>query len=266
MNLDFTGKRVVITGGSNGIGFACARTLAESGAEVWIFDLESEEPHRAAQALNARGVTADVTDADSLTRGFEEVVRSGSSVDIAVVNAGVGQPAGLLSTTDEDWSRTLAVNLTGAFRTVRAAAFHMMRQRRGSIVVTASTNSFDGEGELTAYNSSKAGLLGLVRTAANELGPYQIRVNAVCPGLIRTRLTASHFSQPNLLREYFRHVPLGRGGEPVEVAAAVTFLASDAASFITGTTLVVDGGQMATKYGPWEDTKADFSDGHWILR
>jgi NAD(P)-dependent dehydrogenase (short-subunit alcohol dehydrogenase family) len=142
----------------------------------------------------------------------------------------------------------------------------MSRQRHGSIVVTASTNSFDGEGDLTAYNSSKAGLLGLVRTAANELGPYRIRVNAVCPGLIRTRLTEAHFSNPELLRDYFRQIPLGRGGDPVEVAAAAAFLASDAASFITGTTLVVDGGQMATKYGPWDDAKADFSDGRWVLR
>jgi NAD(P)-dependent dehydrogenase (short-subunit alcohol dehydrogenase family) len=266
MNIDFSGRGAVVTGGANGIGFACARTLAESGADVWIFDLQSEEPARAAQALGARGLVADVTDPGSLSRAFEAVSSAGSAIDVAVVNAGTGRPATLLSTTDEDWLRTLAVNLTGAFSTVRAAAGHMVRQRRGSIVVTASTNSFDGEGDLTAYNASKAGLLGLVRTAANELGPYQIRVNAVCPGLIRTRLTKDHFSNADLLREYFRHVPLGRGGDPAEVAAAVAFLASDVASFITGTTLVVDGGQMATKYGPWDERMADFSGDRWTLR
>ena len=266
MNLNFSGKCAVVTGGANGIGFACARALAESGAQVWLFDLEREEPARAAQSLKGHGVAVDVTDAASLARGFETVVAAGCGIDVAVVNAGIGLPAKLLSTSDEDWARTLAVNLTGAFYTVRAAAAQMTRQRRGAIVVTASTNSFDGEGDLTAYNSSKAGLLGLIRTAANELGPYQVRINAVCPGLIRTRLTADHFSNAALLRDYFRHIPLGRGGDPAEVAAAVAFLASDAASFITGTTLVVDGGQMATKYGPWDETTAAFSGDRWILR
>ena len=118
-------------------------------------------------------------------------------------------------------------------------------------MLTASTNSFDGEANLVAYNASKSGLLGLLRIVANEWGPYGIRVNAVCPGLIRTRLTASSFSNASVLSEYFKQIPLGRGGEPDEVAQAVMFLASDLAAFITGATLVVDGGQMASKYGTW---------------
>lgn len=131
------------------------------------------------------------------------------------------------------------------------------------MVVTASTNSYDGEPNLSAYNVSKAGLLGLVRTVANELGPYRIRVNAVCPGLIRTRLTASHFSNPDLLAAYFREIPLGRGGDPQEVANAVLFLASDLASYITGATLLVDGGQMASKFGPWNEAGAKFDGERW---
>jgi NAD(P)-dependent dehydrogenase (short-subunit alcohol dehydrogenase family) len=105
-----------------------------------------------------------------------------------------------------------------------------------------------------------------VHTAANELGPYRIRVNAVCPGLIRTRLTEAHFSSPELLRHYFRHIPLGRGGEADEVAQAIAFLASDLASYITGATLFVDGGQMAAKFGTWSEDTADFRDGQWLLR
>ena len=101
---------------------------------------------------------------------------------------------------------------------------------------------------------------------ANELGPYQIRVNAVCPGLIRTRLTERHFSSPEVLRDYFRHIPLGRGGEPVEVAQACVFLASNLASFITGATLYIDGGQMAAKFGTWSDDSAEFREGRWHLR
>ena len=266
MNLDFSGKCAIVTGGANGIGLACARTLVASGARVWILDVEREQPERVAESIGARGLTGDVTDPDSLDRALSAVIAAGGALDVAVVNAGTVRMVKLLDTSDETWSRTLEVNLTGGFRSVRMAGAHMAGKRRGAIVVTASTNSFDGEEDLAAYNASKAGLLGLVRTAANELGPYQVRINAVCPGLIRTRLTAGHFSQPDILKDYFREIPLGRGGEPEEVAAAVAFLASDAASFITGTTLVVDGGQMATKFGPWRAADADFSEGRWKLR
>jgi NAD(P)-dependent dehydrogenase (short-subunit alcohol dehydrogenase family) len=136
----------------------------------------------------------------------------------------------------------------------------------GAIVLTASTNSFDGEENLVAYNASKAGLLGILHTAANELGPRGIRVNAVCPGLIRTRLTEQHFSNPSILKDYFRHIPLGRGGLPQEVANAAVFLASDLASYITGAALLVDGGQMAAKFGTWNETAAVFDHDHWRLR
>jgi NAD(P)-dependent dehydrogenase (short-subunit alcohol dehydrogenase family) len=106
----------------------------------------------------------------------------------------------------------------------------------------------------------------LLHTSANELGPYGIRVNAVCPGLIRTRLTQPSFDSPVVIQEYFRHIALGRGGEPDEVAAAAVFLASDLASYITGATLFVDGGQMAAKFGAWSEAAAEFADGRWTLR
>ncbi|HYO80583.1 MAG TPA: SDR family NAD(P)-dependent oxidoreductase [Bryobacteraceae bacterium] len=256
MNLQ--GKTAVVTGGSNGIGLACARRFAGAGAQVFVLD---QEPPTQTEGLSF--VRTDVTHLEQLEQGLQHA----GAVEVAAINAGMVRPAKLLSTTDEDWNQTLQLNLTAAFRTLRAVAAGMKAGGRGgSIVVTASTNSFDGEGDLTAYNASKAGLLGLVRTAANELGIYGIRVNAVCPGLIRTRLTQGHFDNPHLLRDYFRHIPLGRGGEPDEVGAAVLFLASDDASFITGTTLVVDGGQMASKFGPWSEDIADFEDGRWRLR
>ena len=262
MNIDFTGKNAVVTGGANGIGLACARVLAESGARVWLFDLEREKPDDVAKTLGGHGAVVDVTDASSLDKAFARV----GAVDVAVINAGTVMPAKLLATTDDIWTRTIGINLTGAFQTLRAAAKSMTQRRHGAIVMTASTNSFDGEGELTAYNASKAGLLGLLHTAANELGPYGVRINAVCPGLIRTRLTQAYFTNPAVLKDYFRHIPLGRGGEPEEVAKAVAFLGSDAASFITGTTLIVDGGQLATKYGMWTEDNAEFSTDHWVLR
>jgi NAD(P)-dependent dehydrogenase (short-subunit alcohol dehydrogenase family) len=263
-SLDFglSGKLAVVTGGANGIGFATAELLAANGASVAIFDLERENPQNAAKQIHASGFAVDVTSRESLDAAF----RATGTPDIVIANAGIAAEYDFLEQTTEAWERTLSVNLTGAFHTVQSAARLMKQRRGGAIVLTASTNSYDGEARLVAYNASKAGLLGLVHTAANELGPYQIRVNAVCPGLIRTRLTERHFSSPEVLRDYFRHIPLGRGGEPAEVAQACIFLASNLASFITGATLFIDGGQMAAKFGTWSEASADFRDGRWQLR
>lgn len=237
-------KTAIVTGGASGIGAAAVALLRSLGAEVHVFDLP----------------VVDVTSPESLRAAF-----AGAPVpDVVIANAGIGWPTPLGETGEEQWRRTIDVNLTGVFRTVQVAAERMRAAGRpGAIVLTASTNSYDGELNLIAYNASKAGVLGILHTAANELGPWGIRVNAVCPGLIRTPLTQGHFSQPELLQEYFRDIPLGRGGEPVEVARAMVFLASDAASFITGAALVVDGGQMATKFGPWDESFAEFVDGRW---
>jgi NAD(P)-dependent dehydrogenase (short-subunit alcohol dehydrogenase family) len=263
MPFDFSGKTAVVTGGANGIGFATARALASGGARLWILDLERERPADVAASLGGDGIPVDVTDRASLDAAFS---RTGAP-DILVANAGAVVRSELTSTSPQDWDHIIRVNLTGVFQTVQAAAVLMKIRRAGSIVITASTNSYDGEAMLAAYNASKAGILGLLHTAANELGPHRIRINAVCPGLIRTRPTQDHFfDNPEVLKDYFRHIPLGRGGEPDEVANASAFLASDLASFITGATLFVDGGQMASKFGTWNEESADFAGGRWTLR
>lgn len=262
MSFDFENKKVVVTGGANGIGLAISRAFAQAGASVWIFDVAGEKPQDVAESIGAQGLIADVTDRQSLERAFAEA----GELDIVAVNAGIGSQHPLSETTPEIWDRTLAVNLTGAFNTVQLAAERMKRRGGGAIVLTASTNSFDGEENLIAYNASKAGLLGILHTAANELGPFGIRVNAVCPGLIKTRLTAGAFGNPEIARPYLQQVPLGRGGEPDEVAQAVLFLASDLASYITGAALFVDGGQMASKFGCWREEVAEFDGKQWIRR
>src|SRR5581483_1135014 len=164
----FDGKNVVVTGGANGIGLAIARSFVAAGGAVWILDLDSENPAEVAQAIGAQACPADVRDRASLERAFAQI----PVPDVLIVNAGIGQTAPFAQTTSELWNRTLAVNLSGAFDTLQIAGQRMQQARKGSVVLTASTNSFDGEADLVAYNASKSGLLGILRTLANEWGPY----------------------------------------------------------------------------------------------
>lgn len=256
MPYGFADRRILITGGSNGIGWACSQAFARLGGQVWTLDREAPPDSSIVH------VPCDVTDPDSIERAFAQA----GDPDVVVANAGGAVLAPADETSLADWNRVVNLNLTGLFLTVQAAARRMKRLRRGAIVLTASTNSWDGEPMLAAYNATKAGVLGVLHTTANEFGPYGIRVNAVCPGLIRTRLTQASFDSPATIKPYFQHIPLGRGGEPEEVAACVTFLASDAASFVTGAALVVDGGQMASKFGTWNESFAEFRDGRWQLK
>jgi NAD(P)-dependent dehydrogenase (short-subunit alcohol dehydrogenase family) len=262
MQIDFTGRNIVVTGGANGIGHAIARAFVAGGASVSIFDLADTNPAETAAAFGASGYAADVTQPKSL----EDALAQSGDPDVFIVNAGVSTASPFDHTTTDVWDRTIAVNLTGAFYSMQIAARRMKPRRQGAIVVTASTNSFDGEPYLGAYNATKAGLLGLVHTAAGELGPYGIRVNAVCPGLIKTRLNATQFGSKDSLAAYLSQIPLGRGGQPEEVANAVVFLASDCASYITGATLFVDGGQMASKFGVWPQEDAIFDGERWVRR
>lgn len=261
MKIDFGGRRAVVTGGANGIGLAIAKGLVNADARVTVFDLEQETPMEIGKSFGADGIVADVTNRASLEAAFAQV----SDVEVLVANAGTVIPASLLDTSLESWNRTIAINLTGIFQTLQCAVHWMKPRRQGAIVLTASTNSYDGEENLIAYNASKAGLLGILHTAANELGPYGIRVNSINPGLIRTRLTAQHFAQPELLKTYFQGIPLGRGGHPEEVAAAAVFLASDQASYITGASLLVDGGQLTSKFATWKEPDAKYENGEWKL-
>jgi NAD(P)-dependent dehydrogenase (short-subunit alcohol dehydrogenase family) len=259
MEIRFQGRKAVVTGGVNGIGRAMAQRLAESGAEVFVFDVE-----QGSFDFPALLVPCDVTDRNSLRAAFD---RLGAPPDVVMANAGTSFVRPIEETTAEVWDKTLALNLTGVFLTLQEAAIRMKAAGRGgAIVVTAATNSYDGEEQLIAYNATKAGVLGIVHTAANELGPYGIRVNAVNPGLIQTRLTQSSFDEEAVVKPYFQAIPMGRGGRPAEVAAAAAFLASDWASYITGATLLVDGGQMCCKFGPWKESTAEFQEGRWRFR
>jgi NAD(P)-dependent dehydrogenase (short-subunit alcohol dehydrogenase family) len=220
----FAGKSALVTGGAQGIGRAVAAALAAEGAQVTVLDFDAEAAERA-----------------DVRRAVETCVERHGGLDVVSANAGVAIVEPFLETDDATWERILAVNLHGAFRTIQESA-RAMRDHGGAIVVTTSTNAFWPETGTSAYTASKHGLLGLVRNAAIDLGHHGIRVNAVAPGIVRTRLATFLTEDPVEGPKYLENVPLGRFAEPEDIAKAIVFLASDDAAYITGEQLVVDGG------------------------
>jgi 3-oxoacyl-[acyl-carrier protein] reductase len=237
----FAGKSALVTGGAQGIGRAVATALVAEGAQVTVFDFDAEAAQRTAAELGCVAVAGDVARRDDVRRAVETCVERHGGLDVVSANAGIAAVGPFLETDDATWERILAVNLHGAFRTIQESARAML-DRGGAIVVTTSTNAFWPETGTSAYTASKHGLLGLVRNAAIDLGHHGIRVNAVAPGIVRTRLATFLTEDPVEGPKYLENVPLGRFAEPEDIAKAITFLASDDAAYITGEQLVVDGG------------------------
>ncbi len=246
----FADQVAIVTGSANGIGLATARRLASEGAAVVIADMDYAEADRAAQGIKAEGgkalpVQVDVTERSAVETMLATVLEHYNHVDVLCNIAGIALGEHFLEISDEKWHKTLAVNLTGVFLCSQVVVRHMVEGRiEGRIVNMASTNGLVGEADLTAYNASKFGVVGMTMTMAIDLAPYNIRVNSVCPGLIKTRLTASARNDPQWTADYLKKIPLNRFGEPEEVAAAVAYLASTDSGFITGHQLVIDGGQL----------------------
>ncbi|HEX8999506.1 MAG TPA: SDR family NAD(P)-dependent oxidoreductase [Blastocatellia bacterium] len=248
----FTNKIAVITGGGGEIGRATAHRFAREGATALIVDLNRELAEKVAEEITAAGgaawaYEADVAQRDQVEALADAVIQRHGKIDILCNIAGIAPPAPFLETSDENWNATLDVNLKGVFLCSQVVARRMIALgTKGGIVNMASTNGLVGEVGLVAYNASKFGVVGLTMTIAIELAPHGIRVNAVAPGMIRTRLSQAVLeADPELARTYFQDkIPMARFGEPEEVAAAVAFLASEDASFITGHSLVIDGGQL----------------------
>lgn len=250
------GGHALVTGGGSGIGLACARAFLADGARVTIAGRSADRLQGAVAELSAlgevRSAVLDVADETAVGQ-VVDAADAWSPLTIAVANAGLGGLAPLTDTRDDDWQRILQTNLTGTFYTFKHAARVMQRAGRGALCAISSIAAVRTHRFMHAYVVSKAGIDMLVRNTADELGASGIRVNSVCPGLVDTDLAAGLFATEPVLRSYMDNIPLGRTGEPDDIARAVRFLCGPESSWITGTVLSVDGGQHLRR-GPDYDT------------
>jgi 3-oxoacyl-[acyl-carrier protein] reductase len=241
------GKSAIVTGAGRGIGKAIAQRFLEEGARVMICDLEPERLQAAGEELAAIGTVqsevVNVTSREEVERLVDRAKEEFGRIDVLANNAGISRFEPFLEITDENWNDTLAINLTGVFLCSQVVATEMKNQGSGAIVNMGSTNGILGEEGLAHYNASKAGVILLTKTMAIELAPHNVRVNSVCPGFILTELQLESGMSQETIQDYTSMIPLNRYGRVEEVANAFAFLASDEASFSTGTDLVVDGGQ-----------------------
>ena len=231
------GKLALVTGGSRGIGRAIALELGRAGAEVVVgYRTGREEAEAVATEIGGRAVEADVSDAESA----KALVEAAGDLDVLVNNAGLTRDGLLVRMSDDDWRTVIDTNLSSVFYTCRAATRPMMRKRAGSIVNISSIVGVHGNWGQTNYAASKAGIIGFTKSLARELGSRNVRANVVAPGYVTTQLTDVLPEEATTVM--LQNTPLGRLGDPDDVAGAVRFLCSDAAAFVTGDVLLVDGG------------------------
>lgn len=251
----FDQKVVVVTGAGHGIGRASALRFASEGANVAVLDIRGDQANAVADECVAAGgrsraYVADVSDLDQVTSTVHQVVQDFGGVDVLHSNAGRLRAGTVLETDLEEWNRTLSVNVTSMYLVVRAIVPVMIEKGKGAIVTTGSISGIFGEPALSAYTASKAAVVNLTRSIAIDYAKAGIRVNCVCPGWVDTGFNDPQFAHDSLSEADIdelieRTVPMGRQGLPEEMAAAVAFLASDEASYITGQILLVDGGLLS---------------------
>jgi NAD(P)-dependent dehydrogenase (short-subunit alcohol dehydrogenase family) len=236
------GHRALITGGASGIGRATCRRMAEEGARVAVVDIDGEGAAAVAEEIDGIAYTADVTDYSQLATAADGAAAALGGLSIVFNNAGTSNLSRLHEWSLDEWNRIVAINLTGVFHGFRACIPHLLANGDGRIVSTASISGTRPAAGEAPYSAAKAAVAAITAGAALEYGPT-IRVNAISPGMIRTALTSPLFEYfPDLDKRYADDAPVGRVGEPEDIADVVVFLCSDLARFVTGQNLVVDGG------------------------
>jgi NAD(P)-dependent dehydrogenase (short-subunit alcohol dehydrogenase family) len=243
LNFRLDGKKALVTGAARGLGKAIADGLAQSGATVYGTGRDSASARLISERYGTPPLLVDVTDIEATRRVVDSLMQASGGLDMLVNNAGVNVPRPALQLTEEDWDTVFNTNLKGTFFLTTALARHWTEAGlSGAVVNIASQAGIVGIEERAAYGTSKAGLIHLTKILALEWAAAGIRVNAVAPTFVRTELTASTLSRPEWAAELLSRIPIGRFGEPEDIAGAVVFLLSDAASLITGHTLTIDGG------------------------
>jgi len=243
----FEGKVAVVTGAARGIGQAISKRLAQEGADVVLCDLQAEWLAETAGIVEGLGrkalsLAVDVGDSEAVNACINEVVKVFGKVDIMINNAGITKDTLLVRMSDDDWDAVLRVNLKGTFLFSRAVAKHMMKQRSGAIVNIASISGVIGTAGQANYAASKAGVIALTKSTANELASRGVRANAIAPGFISSKMTDA--LSEDVRKQYLSRIPLGRFGTVEDIANAVVFLASEQSSYMTRQTLHVNGGMV----------------------
>jgi meso-butanediol dehydrogenase / (S,S)-butanediol dehydrogenase / diacetyl reductase len=248
----FQGKVVIVTGAASGIGEATARRFAGEGAKVALVDRNRSTLEEVAKQFPIDRIlshVADVSDSSAVDEMVAAVVRHFGRLDVMVNNAGVHEGGDPAAITDDQWRKVMATDADGVFYGCRAALPHL-EKTKGSIVNTASVSGTGGDWGMSPYNAAKGAVVNLTRALALDLGKKGIRVNAVCPSLTRTGMTADMMDDKDLLAKFAERIPLGRVCEPQEIASVIAFLASEDASFMTGANVAVDGGVSASNGQP----------------
>jgi 3-oxoacyl-[acyl-carrier protein] reductase len=242
----FEGKTAVVTGGAKGIGAATAKRLAAEGATVIVADFDEEAAQTTAEEIGGHAVRCDVTKLEDVEAAIGAAHDHGGTVDILVTCAGIIRDNLLFKMSDDDWNAVIETHLKGTFHAVRAVQKHMVEQKSGKIVLISSTSALGNRGQ-TNYATAKAGLQGMCKTLAIELGPFNVNVNCVAPGFIATdmtRQTADRIGVPfeQFMEAVAKDVPLRRAGQPEDVAGTIAFLCSEDASYVSGQVIYVAGG------------------------